>query len=412
MSPGAPPAGRLTLIDPATGRELSRLQTWLAIIVMLSGTTFVALVVTAVSPIMHQLSDYFGKGGLGKEVAYGIAIVPSIGIMLGGPITGLVIEKVGSRNFLLTILVIFGIVGSAGLYLENVWVLIASRFILGVSAAGIVTGTLIMIGEYFEPVMRARILGYQGAVGAVAALLIILSAGQLAEWAGWRAPFAMYLLAFVIFFAAAIAIPKRPLAEFRKVKEVAPPGTIIALLPVIAVIMLLFVGSFMPTLQVSFLLADNGVMSASTSSLVLGASALMVGIGSALYGPVRLRLGDRWTLCLCAALIGAGIVVMGLSRGAAGVALGCAISGAGTGLLNPQTNNLLITRAGPGARGRAVGMGYFARYAGDFLNPVIVGPLTARFGIHIAFILTGAAFIVGAMVELLSRLRRRSVVSA
>ena len=57
----------LILIDPATGAPLSRLETWLAIAVMLSGTTFVALVVTAVSPIMHQLSDYFGQGGHGKE---------------------------------------------------------------------------------------------------------------------------------------------------------------------------------------------------------------------------------------------------------------------------------------------------------------------------------------------------------
>ena len=62
-------AERLILVDPATGTPLSRLHTWLAIVVMLSGTTFVALVVTAVSPIMHQLSDHFGQGGYGKWVA-------------------------------------------------------------------------------------------------------------------------------------------------------------------------------------------------------------------------------------------------------------------------------------------------------------------------------------------------------
>jgi MFS family permease len=408
----AQPAERLILIDPATGTPLSRLQTWLAIIVMLSGTTFVALVVTAVSPIMQELADYFGKGGHGKEVAYGIAVVPSVGIMIGGPITGWVIERTGSRNFLLTILVIFGLAGSAGLYLNDLSLLIATRFILGVSSAGIVTCTLIMIGEYFEPVMRTRILGYQGAVGATAALLIILASGQLAKFVGWRAPFIMYLIAFLMFIAAAIAIPKRPLAEFRKVKEIAPPGTMIALLPLIAVITALFIGSFMPTIQVSFLLADNGVNDPATKSLVLGASALMVGIGSAVYGPTRLRLGDRWTMRLCAGLIGIGIVVMGFGHDAMGVALGCAISGIGTGLLNPQTNNMLITRAGPGARGRAVGMGYFARYGGDFLNPVLVGPLTRTYGIHIAFILTGAAFIAGTAVDLVARVKRSGTASA
>jgi len=57
----------LILIDPATGTPLSRLQTWLAIAVMLSGTTFVALVVTAVAPIMHKLSEHFGQGEHGND---------------------------------------------------------------------------------------------------------------------------------------------------------------------------------------------------------------------------------------------------------------------------------------------------------------------------------------------------------
>ena len=405
-------AERLILIDPATGTPLSRLHTWLAIVVMLSGTTFVALVVTAVSPIMHQLSDHFGQGGYGKWVAYGIATVPSIGIMIGGPITGWVIERVGSRNFLLAILVVFGLSGSAGLVLDDVRLLIATRFILGVSAAGVVTGTLIMIGEYFAPEMRVRILGYQGAVGALSALAIILSSGVLADWAGWRAPFALYLIGFLIFIAAAVAIPKRtggrPAA--RPMTDAGGWSALAGVWIPLAVVVALFVGSFMPTLQVSFLLAANGVFKASNQSLVLGASAIMVSAGSAIYGPLRLRFDDRWMLVLCALFIGAGIVVMGLSHEAIQVAVGCAISGIGTGILNPQLNNMLISRVGPEARGRAVGLGYTARYTGDFLNPVIVAPIAAAAGLHGAFVILGTAFLALAVLDL--GLRRLTAVSA
>ncbi len=401
------------MIDPASGKPLSRLQTWLAIMVMLSGTTFVALVVTAVSPIMHMLSDHFGSGGYGKTVAYGIATVPSIGIMIGAPITGWVIERVGARNFLLVILLVFGFSGSAGLYLDDIRLLVATRFILGVSAAGIVTATLIMISEYFEADMRARVLGYQAAVGALAALSIIMAAGPLAEWAGWRAPFALYLIAFLVFLAAAVAIPKRPARADRLPRAAAQPdawAALIALWVPIAVITALFVGSFMPTLQVSFLLAANGVMKPSVNSLVLSSSALMVGAGSAMYGPLRHRFGDRAMLALCATAIGAGIVVMGLSQGAIQVAVGCAISGIGTGLLNPQANNMLITRAGPNARGRAAGLGYTARYLGDFANPVIVAPLAVAVGLHGAFVVLGGAFVVAAMLSV--AMNRAAPVSA
>jgi MFS family permease len=407
------PAERLILIDPATGTPLSRLQTWLAIMVMLSGTTFVALVVTAVSPIMHRLSEHFGQGVDGKLVAYGVATVPSIGIMIGGPITGWAIERIGSRNFLLAILVLFGLSGSAGLFLDDIRLLIATRFILGISAAGIVTGTLIMIGEYFEPDMRVRILGYQGAVGAIAALLIILGSGELADLAGWRAPFALYLIAFLVFAATLIAIPKRPAGgpiQKSVVKSGAGWSAFAGLWIPLAVTVALFVGSFMPTLQVSFLLKDLGVLKSSTQSLVIGAGAVMVSLGSAMYGPLRLRFSDRWMLRLCSISIGIGIVVSGFAHEAIQVAVGCAISGIGTGLLNPQVNNMLLSRVGAEARGRSVGLGYTARYAGDFLNPVIVAPLAAAAGLHGAFVILGTAFVGAAILDL--ALRRFAPASA
>ena len=395
----------LILIDPATGTPLSRLQTWLAIAVMLSGTTFVALVVTAVAPIMAKMSDHFGQGAHGNWLAYGVATVPSVGIFIGGPLTGLAIERMGSRNFLLTTLVVFGLSGGAGLVIDNVELLIATRFILGFSAAGAVTGTLIMIGEYFSPEMRVRILSYQGAIGAIAALIVILGSGQLADWAGWRAPFALYLFAFVGVFATLIAIPKRPAGPRAKAATTGIGGwsALAGIWVPLIVIIALFVGSFMPTLQVSLLLKDLGVTKPSYHSLVIAAGSIMVSIGSLAYGPLRPRFSDAAMFRMCSLTIGAGIVVSGLAHEALQVAFGCAISGLGTGLLNPQTNNMLLTRTAPEARGRAVGLGYTARYVGDFLNPVIVGPLAAIGGLNLAFVILGTAFVVAVGIDLAAR---------
>ncbi len=406
------PAGALILIDPATGTPLSRLQTWLAVAVMLSGTTFVALVVTAVSPIMHELSQHFGQGGDGKLIAYIVAILPSIGIAIGGPLTGLAIERVGSRNFLLTTLVVFGLSGGSGLVIDDVRLLMATRFILGFSAAGAVTGTLIMIGEYFSPEMRIRILSYQGAIGAIAALIIILGSGQLADWAGWRAPFALYLFAFVAFFATLVAIPKRPAGPPAQAAATGSDGWsgLAGLWAPLIVVVALFVGSFMPTLQVSFLLKDLGVLKPSNQSLVIAAGSIMVSLGSWAYGPLRPRFSDAWMLRMCSLTIGVGIVVSGFAHEALQVAAGCAISGLGTGLLNPQVNNMLLSRTGPEARGRAVGLGYTARYVGDFLNPVIVGPLAAMAGLSAAFVILGTAFIIAVGIDL--TLRRMAPASA
>jgi len=385
------------LNDPLTGIPLSRVRTWVAIIVMLGGTTFMSLVVTAVAPVMHAMAEHFGQGGHGKLVAYGVATVPSIGIMIGGPVTGWVVERTGTRNLLIAILGLFAVAGSAGLYVDNVFVLVATRFVLGVTASGIVTVTLIMIGEYFSPEMRARMLGYQAAIGAAGALAIIQLSGRIADFGGWRAPFALYLLAIPMLLLA-LAIPKK--ASGPRVRTPSAPfGAVAILWPILLLIVALFVASFMSTLQISFLLAADGVAKPSTQSNVLTAGALMVTVGSAIYGPVRRRLADRWSLRLSALLLGIGIVTMAASHAVLIVALGCAIAGLGTGLVNPTVNNMLITRAPPEARGRALGFGYTARYTGDFLNPVIVQPLTSAMGIHAAIMVVGGAFAAGALLD-------------
>jgi sugar phosphate permease len=190
-----------------------------------------------------------------------------------------------------------------------------------------------------------------------------------------------------------------------------PPArqTLLLLLPTLILVAVLFVGSFMPTLQVSFLLAANGVLKPSNQALVFDASAIMVAAGAASYSTLRHRMSDRGMLRLSAISLGLGIVTMGLGHDAWPVVAGCMISGIGTGLLNPQVNNMLITRAGENARGRAVGLGYTARYAGDFMNPVIVGPLTVAVGIHYAVMAVGVVFLAGAAVDLLFRRNLRTV---
>jgi MFS family permease len=400
------PRERITLIDPASGAALSPLRTWFAIIVMLSGTTFTALVATVLAPVMHGMALHFSRYGHGDLVAYGMATVPSIGIMVGGPLTGRVIERTGTRNFLICILILFALTGSAGLWLDNVWVLIGARFLVGIAGAGIVTATLIMIGEYFTPEMRARMLGYQGAVGAAAAFTIFQLSGQLADFGGWRAPFALYLTALPILLAA-LAIPPKGDRPVVRREGAAPFAGLVPLLPTLSLIVALFAASYMSTLHISFLLTADGVARPSVSADVLSAGAVMVALGSAIYGPVRLRLGERWSVRLSALLLGVGIATMAATHAPLVVGLGCAIAGLGTGLVNPTVNNMLIARSSAETRGTALGLGYSARYVGNFLNPWLVKPLIGTIGIYLAFLIVGGLFAAGALLDVLVPRRPR-----
>ena len=370
---------------------MTRLQTRLAIAVMLTGTTFMSLVVTVLSPVLHDVAAHFNDGGNGAKIAQLIMTVPSIGIIVGGPISGWFVERMSIRTFLLPVLLIFGLAGSAGLYLDSIGILLATRFILGFAGAGVVTATLYMISEFSSAEDRARILGYQSAVGAIGAFAFVLLAGQLADFS-WLARAVRPLS------SGHSADRRRGIVRARQKAARAPtPGRGVVARAAGAV-----AGLPVDRADVHHLLyaqrprphscwRRTAVARPSTQAWAIGIGGGALAIGATFYGPIRLRLGERRTLALCLAFMSAGLLISGLLHGVVAIALGFGIMGIGTGLANPHMSNMLLGRAAPEARGRAVGFGYTARYVGDFLNPVVILPLAGMVGIHTAFILVGAA---------------------
>ncbi len=371
----------------------------MALALMLSGGLMLALVVAAMSPVAHDVAQYFAGSGDGDLIAQSIVTVPSIGIILGGPLCGWLIAALGSKRFMLIALGVFGVAGSAGLYLESAVGLLASRFFLGLATAGIVTSMITLISEHYSAAARARILGYQSAVGATSGVIAIKLAGWLGETGGWRAPFALYLLALPVLALGILYLPATRKRD--RTQEAAPTpsenGTtgLLALWPIYLLIIPMFIAVYMPNIQVSFLLRDDGIISPSTQSNVILAGAVAVAIAALFYGAAKRRLGTRAILLLCFLFQGTGILVMGAIHGPVWTALGCCILGIGTGIANPLISDLIVARTTLALRSKAIGVSYTARYGGDFLNPWIVHPLGLAIGLHRAFVVIGALFLFG-----------------
>jgi MFS family permease len=394
------------LTDQAVGQHatIEGFREWMALIVMLSGGVMLGLVVAAMSPVAHEASLYFAKSGDGDMVAQMIVTVPSIGVIIGGPLSGWLIARTGAKNFMLTALAIFGVAGSAGLYLDDAMALLVSRFVLGLATAGIVTAMITMISEHFTPEARARILGYQSASGALFGVLTIFIAGQIGEAYGWRAPFALYLLSFLMLILGWIYLP----ATARKIRvaqqAVVPDAKqLIALWPIYLMIIPMFIAVYMPNIQVSFLLRDDGIIGPSIQSYVILTGAFTVAVSALCFGPIRRRISGAQILLACFVFQGIGITVMGLSHAAIPIAIGCGILGIGTGISNPLISDVIVARTTPEMRSRAIGLSYTARYSGDFINPLIVHPLGLALGLHTAFVVVGGLFLAGVIVAAIWR---------
>jgi MFS family permease len=368
----------------------------IGLFVILSSISFNVLLVIALMPVLSTIAAYYGGGTHGALIAQLLETMSGIGIMVGGPLAGWAADRIGRSNLLFGALALYGVAGSAGLLIDDAYVLLALRLIQGFGSAGIAVSTYSLVSDRFHGAARARVIGYQQAFVSGMGIASLPVAGAIADAHGWHAPFALYLGAFVMLGLAVATVPR----------SAAPPrqagprgGSLAALVPLYLLLIPLYIVATTVNLHISFVLAGDGIKLPSDQSHVMLASSIVYMVGGLLYGRVVVPLGPRRMLCLILAIMAVSWLAIGLSHSAAMTTVGVGLSGLGGGFLIPFATNLVVNRAAPEARGRALGFFYMATYIGNFLNPLIITPIRAALGNHETFLALGVVLVAAAVAQ-------------
>lgn len=361
------------------------------IVVILASGMCSAIMYSAITPILPKLSAFFGGSEQGDFLAQMVMTMPGLGMMIGGPVAGLMIERWGERSVILVSLVAFTITGSAGLFLSDASALLLSRFLVGFAASSLTTACLTLLSWRFALKVRVRLLGYHSAVGATIGLLAMLGAGVSADLGSWRTPFSFHLLGAGVVVLALFSVPGRSLAG-RETTVI--QGSLRPLLPIYICCVPLFIAVFTTSVQAPFLLESLGVLSAGLQSRILALGVLGHVIGAWLFGTLMARLGVRGSLALGLSLMALGHLLLGLAQNGVTVAIACLVSSLGSGILVPYMTHILVENAPPQLRGRALGLFPVFTFLGSLLNPLAYAPLTALFDIQ------GALLAVSGMLGL------------
>lgn len=373
------------------------------IVVILASGMCSAIMYSAITPVLPGLSAFFGGGEQGVFLAQMVMTMPGLGMMIGGPLAGLLIERWGERSVILASLAVFTVTGSAGLFLSDAATLLFSRFMVGVAASGLTTACLTLLSWRFALKVRVRLLGYHSAVGATVGLLAMLGAGVSADLGSWRTPFSFHLLGMLVVLLALFSVPGRSRAgrEAAVIK-----GSLRPLLPLYICCVPLFIAVFTTSVQAPFLLETVGVLSAGMQSRILALGVLGHVLGAWLFGTLIARLGVRGSLALGLSLMALGHLLLGLAQNGAVVAIACLVSSLGSGILVPYMTHMLVENAPPQLRGRALGLFPVFTFLGSLLNPLAYAPLTTLFGIHGALLAVSAMLGLAVIVVVLFSLPR------
>lgn len=364
------------------------------------------LLLTAISPILSTIAQHFGAqnsgGGSGTQITTQMIVtMTGLGIMVASPVSGWLADRFGLKAVMIGAFALYGIAGSSGLFIEDTTTLLVARFIQGMSASGIAVTSYAMIGWRFQGAQRGRVLGYQAAIVAAAGFVTGLGAGQLAEWGGWRAPFGLYLFGFAMLAMALVGsgLPAGRPTEAKSEEAAGSGGSLLSIWHLYLMLVPLYAAGFMFYLQLSFVMAGDGITGPGRQAQILAVITVLHFITGLFYGRVVEKLGTRLTFALILAVMAAGNLAVGLGHGIPAMVIGCAFIGLSAGSMVPFIINLITTRAPAGQRSRALGIMYALSYIGQFLNPLLITPLRGAIGDHQAFLLVGALLLLAAFVQ-------------
>ncbi|GGL88785.1 MFS transporter [Pseudooceanicola nanhaiensis] len=367
-----------------------------------------------IAPALPGLRDHFGDTP-GIETLAGLVVtLPSLFVVLTAGLFGILADRFDKRPLVMLSMLIYALGGASGLLAQTMGWMLAGRVALGLGVAGTMTLAQAYVGTLWHGSARDRFAGHQVAAMNFGGIIFMTAGGVMAS-INWRLPFVIYAVAIPIGIFAWFMlsrVPGRYTAEPRAVDAPAederfPWGAFFFVGPFAAILMITFYA--LPT-RLPFLLAERGIGGPILTGLVLSTVTLMSIPGALLYGRIRRFVSPRSVVAFGMLTLGAGLLVISRAHSLPVTILGVALCGAPLGVMFPNFIALFMALVPPSMRGRASGLLTTAIFGGQFLSPLVSGPLVAAFGLSGGLMAVAVLPICAGLVAGLSSLRegRRS----
>ncbi|MDB5704084.1 MAG: transporter [Sphingomonas bacterium] len=373
-----------TAVDSGRAPAGPERQAGLAHGVVLVSVTWLAVVAAGVlAPVLPQMADHFaGVPRLGLMIGF-VATIPALAVALFSVPIGQMSDRIGARRILVVGMSGYGLAGILPLWLDSLSAIVASRFLVGVFEAAVMTASTTLISLYFTGLQRDRWLAVQVASTNVMGVIVVL-AGGLAGEHGWRAPFFAYAIAIVLLLPVIWVTyePARvPRADARPFDAPAEPSWIRLVAVRCALTFFVSVTVYTLIVQFGFLLVERGVTDPSTIGLGISFGAGGVAMGS-IANTAMLAISSRYRLAASWVLIAGGLGLVAVDAGFAAMCLGALMAGLGAGCTVSTLLCITVADVPAALKGRATGAWTAAMFLGQFLNPPIFLVLVHLGGSH------------------------------
>lgn len=378
-------------------------------ITLLLISTLTVMAGALIAPALPKMAQSFSEQPHAAFLTKMVLTTPALLIAVSSPFAGALVDRFGRLRLLTAAMIFYAVAGGAGLFLQNIYWLLISRALLGISVAFIMTIVTTLVGDYLEGEERGQFLGIQGGFMAFGGTVFVTVSGLLSD-ISWRLPFAVYLLSIPFLFFVFRYLHEPEAAEEGVDDPVlsAPTGGNMRLyLSIYATIFFGMALFYLAPAQLPFLMEAIGVTQASLASVGLVVITLTAALMSVSYQRIKRRLTFQQVYVFTFLMMGLGFGSVFWASEFAGVVASMAVAGLGAGLLMPNTSFCLLSNAPPRMRGRVLGGMTSAIFLGQFFSPVLVQPAVQVFEMKGTYLLSGLLSLIVAGIFLVLVLRYR-----
>jgi predicted MFS family arabinose efflux permease len=306
------PPGATGLRDGDEQRACGAEPKWPLVALVLIGAAPTNIALTLPRPVLSAMAADLGRGPGGDLLVKLVIAIIGPAVVLGAPLAGFIVRRIGLRLGMAGALALFVVAGSLPFLLNDLLSIVVSRFFLGLSVAGIQVSAITLAGEAYGAEQRPRMVGFMFAIASFTALVMGPLAGVTGEF-GWRIPFLWHFLIAPFVVIALLGLPSRSPGASLTAQAVEAPLPFRDL-PFFLIAMGFIGGAVicLPPLYLAFRLRQIGI----TSPTLIGASFIIINIpemlSASFYGYFRNRL-PRALLCAIGfafATLGLGLIAM------------------------------------------------------------------------------------------------------
>jgi MFS family permease len=313
-----------------------------------------------------------------------------LAIAVFSPFGGWLIDRMGTKKPFVAGLLIYGAAGGTGFFVSSFITLLISRIVVGLGVALFYNAITVMILNLYSSIERDRVMGFRASANSAGGIAWPLVGGALGSLT-WQHPFLIYTLGILLGLTALFSIPdthavpdagqstRTPSAEIGTASLLKKePIFFLIYLSVLVTYLLLY--AFV--LYLPMLLASVDISKPFIISIYISVLSAAAGITALLYGKARSALSHQAIITIAFGCMVLGFLSFALFHVPLFWMIGLILYGAGFGFAIP----CLMVWTGeiaPGpVRGRMTSYIGLSGFLGQFLAPLLFGPVMSRFGMY------------------------------